>query len=183
MAVPIGIIGNTFNQVWTARDYSLLLSKTRKKLHQWGYTADDIPTLFKAVHYADCAVLELDDFIELVKDMKIGLSEDRIIALFENMDKECSGALDAAEFAQQLFPGARIGGFGYAGNQGVRHPTDESGSPKLTRTSLRALSSENLHQQDASALIGKTFQRQDSLELTASQPLSLTAGRPSGGPA
>jgi len=71
MAVPIGIIGNTFNVVWNSRDYSLLLSKTRAKLHQWGYTAHDIPTLFKAVDYDENGVLELDEFCELVKAMKL----------------------------------------------------------------------------------------------------------------
>ncbi|CAK0883759.1 unnamed protein product [Prorocentrum cordatum] len=179
MAVPIGIMGNTFNQVWTSRDYSLLLSKTRKKLHQWGYSAHDIPTLFRAVHYSDCAVLELDDFIELVNDMKIGLSEDRIIALFENMDKDGSGALDAAEFAQQLFPGSRNEGFGYASIKELKNPSGEGGSPKLTRRSLLSLdgqTSASTGERTVQQSAFRNYQRQDTFELTASQ--GLTASQP-----
>jgi hypothetical protein len=115
MAVPIGIIGNTFNEVWSGRDYSLLLSKTRMKLHQWGYTAHDIPTLFKLVDYDENGVLELDEFCELVKEMKIGLSEDRIITLFDHMDQDGSGGLDAAEFARAVFPQQFVENFGHAG--------------------------------------------------------------------
>jgi len=114
MAVPVGIIGMQFNEVWNARDYSLLLSKTRARLHQWGYTAHDIPMLFKIVDYDDNGVLELDEFCELVKEMKIGLSEDRIVALFEHMDKDGSGALDAAEFALAIFPHKYVENFGHA---------------------------------------------------------------------
>jgi len=115
MAVPVGIIGMTFHEEWNARDYSLLLRKTRMKLHQWGYTAHDIPNLFKIVDSDENGVLELDEFCELVKEMKIGLSEDRIIALFEHMDKDGSGALDAAEFALEVFPETFIEAFGHAG--------------------------------------------------------------------
>jgi len=114
MAVPIGIIGNTFNEVWNTRDYSLLLSKTRTKMQQWGYTANDIPTLFKLVDYDENGQLELDEFCQLVKEMKIGLSEDRVIALFEHMDKDGSGALDAAEFALAIFPHKYVENFGHA---------------------------------------------------------------------
>jgi len=114
MAVPIGIIGNTFNEVWNTRDYSLLLSKTRTKMQQWGYTANDIPTLFKLVDYDENGQLELDEFCQLVKEMKIGLSEDRVIALFEHMDKDDSGALDAAEFALEVFPETFVEAFGHA---------------------------------------------------------------------
>merc|ERR1712194_965261 len=113
VAVPIGIIGMTFHEIWNARDYSLPLRKTRMKLHQWGYTAHDIPNLFKIVDSDENGVLELDEFCELVKEMRIGLSEDRVVALFEHMDKDGSGALDAAEFALKVFPETFVEAFGH----------------------------------------------------------------------
>ncbi|CAK0874955.1 unnamed protein product, partial [Prorocentrum cordatum] len=122
LAVPMGIIGMTFNDVWNARDYSLLLTKTRMKLHQWGYTAHDIPTLFKIVDSDGNGVLELDEFCELVKEMKIGLSDNRIIALFEHMDKDGSGALDAAEFALEVFPETFVDAYGHEDNSIVNKP-------------------------------------------------------------
>jgi hypothetical protein len=130
MAVPIGIIGSTFNQVWNARDYSLLLSKTRMKLHKWGYTAHDIPTLFNLVDENGNGVLELDEFCELVKEMKIGLPEDRIAALFEHMDKDGSGGLDAAEFAMEVFPDTFLEAFVTHAN-GRRSTKVEPSSPSV----------------------------------------------------
>ncbi|CAK0877011.1 unnamed protein product [Prorocentrum cordatum] len=155
MAVPIGIIGSTFNQVWNARDYSLLLSKTRKKVHQWGYTADDIHALFKAAgHSDDTGVLELDDFCELVKEMKIGLSEDRVIALFHHMDKEGSGALDAAEFARAIFPGAR---FDYMCEEERPRPFfQRQNSPKIMQR--QSSSNKSLQRQSS----GRSIRRQSS---------------------
>jgi len=126
LAVPMGIIGMTFNEVWNARDYSLLLSKTRMKLHQWGYTAHDIPTLFKIVDSDGNGVLELDEFCELVKEMKIGLSDNRIVALFEHMDKDGSGALDAAEFALEVFPETFVDAFGHEGNTILNKPKEST---------------------------------------------------------
>jgi len=133
MAVPVGIIGMQFNEVWNARDYSLLLSKTRARLHQWGYTAHDIPMLFKIVDYDDNGVLELDEFCELVKEMKIGLPEDRIAALFEHMDKDGSGGLDAAEFAMAVFPDTFLEAF-VTHTNGRRSTKAEPCSPSVRQS-------------------------------------------------
>ncbi|CAK0805384.1 unnamed protein product [Prorocentrum cordatum] len=133
MAVPIGIIGNTFNQVWNARDYSLLLSKTRMKLHKWGYTAHDIPTLFRLVDSNGNGVLEVGEFCELVKEMKIGLPEDRIAALFEHMDKDGSGGLDAAEFAMAVFPDTFLEAF-VTHTNGRRSTKAEPCSPSVRQS-------------------------------------------------
>jgi voltage-gated potassium channel len=127
MAVPIGIIGNTFNQVWQEKDYSLLLSKTRMKLKEWGYTAHDIPKLFKLVDYDESGILEQDEFVQLVKEMGIGLSEDRIIKLFAHMDKDGSQGLSASEFALALFPHNRK----LKKAAEAAEAADDSGAPSL----------------------------------------------------
>jgi len=133
VAVPIGIIGMTFHEIWNTRDYSLLLRKTRSKLHQWGYTAHDIPTLFKLVDFDENGVLELDEFCELVKEMKIGLPEDRIAALFEHMDKDGSGGLDAAEFAMAVFPDTFLEAF-VTHTNGRRSTKAEPCSPSVRQS-------------------------------------------------
>merc|ERR1712190_155343 len=53
MAVPLGIIGNAFTQTWNDRDRILLTQRTRERLRQWGYEANDIPILFHAFNEKD----------------------------------------------------------------------------------------------------------------------------------
>merc|ERR1719253_1028837 len=77
MAMPLGIIGSAFNQVWSNRDAVLLMSRTRDRLVKWGYTAHDIPLLFRMVDQDGDGELELEEFKELITQMKIGLDDKR----------------------------------------------------------------------------------------------------------
>lgn len=125
-SVPIGIIGNAFNQVWEARHYTLLVSRTQNAMRKWGYTARDIPRLFRLADSDGNGVLELDEFSELVKEMKIGLSQDRIIALFEHLDKDGSGALDSMEFAVEIFPATFIDAYGHQSSNAAAGETSDT---------------------------------------------------------
>jgi len=103
MAMPLGIIGQAFNQIWQDRDCILLARGTRARLIQWGYTADDIPVLFRA--YGDgSGELSLHDFRDMMQRLAIGLSEARTVELFHAFDDDSSGSIDAEEFTRRLFP-------------------------------------------------------------------------------
>mmetsp|Transcript_7906 Transcript_7906/g.17579 ORF Transcript_7906/g.17579 Transcript_7906/m.17579 type:complete len:685 (+) Transcript_7906:99-2153(+) len=104
LAVPLGIIGSAFDQTWNDRDRILLMQRTRERLNQWGYTARDIPVLFKLADSDDDGELHFHDFENLLTRMQIGLSSDRILALFQNFDRDGSGAVDSKEFVKTLFP-------------------------------------------------------------------------------
>jgi len=160
VAVPIGIIGMAFHEVWNTRDYSLLLRKTRSKLHQWGYTAHDIPTLFKLVDFDENGVLELDEFCELVKEMKIGLSEPRVVALFEHMDKDGSGALDAAEFALEVFPETFVEAFGHA--EVTKDPGESSHWMASLAAAINGGKKTSLNDAVSEYAVSESHSRQDS---------------------
>lgn len=115
MAMPLGIIGQAFNEIWQDRDCILLARGTRARLVQWGYTADDIPALFKAYGDGD-GELSLHDFRDMMTRLAIGLSEARTVDLFNLFDGDSSGTIDAEEFTRRLFPSDyfRI----YGGNDG-----------------------------------------------------------------
>mmetsp|Transcript_3020 Transcript_3020/g.6710 ORF Transcript_3020/g.6710 Transcript_3020/m.6710 type:complete len:684 (+) Transcript_3020:112-2163(+) len=104
LAVPLGIIGSAFDQTWNDRDRILLMQRTRERLHQWGYTASDIPVLFKLADSDDDGELHMEDFQNLLTRMQIGLSNERILALFQTFDRDGSGAVDSKEFVRALFP-------------------------------------------------------------------------------
>merc|ERR1711959_323642 len=57
MAMPLGVIGNAFTQVWNDRDRILLMQKTRRCLLKLGYTARDLPSI---VEYYSVGTGELE---------------------------------------------------------------------------------------------------------------------------
>merc|ERR1711964_836116 len=104
MAMPLGIIGSCFNNVWVDRDRILLMQRTRDRLRQWGFNAADIPELFKLVDRDGDGGIALQEFQRLIRHMRIGLSEERIVQLFETFDSDDSGTIDLYEFVRCLFP-------------------------------------------------------------------------------
>lgn len=113
MAMPLGIIGSAFNETWKAKDRVLLISRTRAALDKWGYTAKDIMALFRMVDRDSDGELELDEFLVLIKQMKIGLQSDRALQLFESMDADGSGAIDAREFVRHVYPKSYVELYGH----------------------------------------------------------------------
>jgi len=108
MAIPLGIIGNAFNDVWKNRDQILLLEKFRSCLEKAGYTPQDIPTLFKLFDTDEDGMLDVQEFIWMIQGMRLGLSKERIFELYSAFDNDKSGGIDPDEFIQMLFPDAYI---------------------------------------------------------------------------
>eukprot|EP00930_Biecheleria_cincta_P095878 TRINITY_DN87778_c0_g1_i1.p1 TRINITY_DN87778_c0_g1~~TRINITY_DN87778_c0_g1_i1.p1 ORF type:complete len:624 (+),score=94.53 TRINITY_DN87778_c0_g1_i1:86-1957(+) len=105
-AMPIGIIGNAFTQIWQDRDRILLMIKTRDILVQSGYTAKDLPSIFRAYDSSGEGQLYFDEFFLMVQDMKLGLTEQRAVEVFESVDRDGGGTIDEQEFVRLVFPGA-----------------------------------------------------------------------------
>ncbi|CAE7654036.1 Kcnq2 [Symbiodinium pilosum] len=82
LAMPVGIIGHEFTQSWLSRRKVLLQGRVRRCLSKWGYTAADLQMLFD---YADAdgdGNLALIEFIELIRQMRIGVSAEQAAELF-----------------------------------------------------------------------------------------------------
>lgn len=105
-AMPIGIIGQAFISVFNDRDRVLLITRTKHRLRQWGYTADDIQLLFRRYDHDGNGELDLEEFKNMIADMGIGLKYHRIFQLFETIDTDRGGTIDAREFTRALFPSA-----------------------------------------------------------------------------
>merc|ERR1712060_345222 len=104
MAMPIGIIGYTFTQIWKDKDRILLMSVTRERLDQWGYSARDITQLFRLVDDNDNGELDIDEFKDLVSRLRIGLHDKQVVMLFNFIDKDGGGTIDDQEFVRAIFP-------------------------------------------------------------------------------
>lgn len=104
MAMPLGIIGQAFNEIWKDRDRILVAKNTRERLVQWGYTASDLPHIFEHYSRDGSGDLTLDEFHDMVSKLDIGLSNERILELFQTFDEDDSGSVNAEEFIRILFP-------------------------------------------------------------------------------
>lgn len=122
MAIPIGIIGHAFTHTWEDRDRILLMQRTRERLRQWGYTAHDIPALFRLSDADSDGELDSQEFRELLTRMQIGFSDERILKLFQSFDNDHSGCVDEREFVRALFPHAYHDIYRNEGQEGDNTP-------------------------------------------------------------
>jgi len=105
MAMPFGIIGYSFTHIWENRTQILLLQGTRERLAKWGFGAMEIPRLFQLFDIDDDAEIDLDEFLDLFQQMKIGFHKEDVIELFKVIDKDGNARIDEREFVKTLYPG------------------------------------------------------------------------------
>jgi len=106
MAMPIGIVGSSFSSVWADRDRLVLVHRTKAKLRQAGYSAKDVPHLFRLFDADRDGHLNYKEFRHMIHEMRIGISEARTVELFQTFDADGSGYIDEEEFVKFLFPTA-----------------------------------------------------------------------------
>jgi len=104
MAIPIGIVGGSFSHVWQNRDRLLLMHRTKTKLIQCGFTAQDITELFYVFDEDADGVLDLKEFKDMIFEMGLGISEDRVLQLFKTFDSDGTGNIYDWEFVHTLYP-------------------------------------------------------------------------------
>lgn len=104
MALPIGVLGNAFSSVWKDRDLILLIKQTRSNLSRWGFTAKDVPAIFKRFSGDGEGELTVADFTVMLKEFRVNLNDERIIELFSIFDGDNGGTIDDREFLRMVFP-------------------------------------------------------------------------------
>lgn len=106
-AVPLGIIGDTFRDVWTNRHRILLAQDTRNRLLENGYSAVDLPNLFDLFDGDGGGSLDWKEFMDMFLEMNIGLSKTRVLELFQLFDPEGEGSINKKKFVFTIFPEAK----------------------------------------------------------------------------
>lgn len=104
MAMPFGIIGVSFTEIWKNRSKIMLLQGTRDRLAKWGFGAFEIPRLFQLFDLDSSAELDLDEFKILLNEMEVGFREEDMVELFKVIDKDSGGTIDEKEFVKTLYP-------------------------------------------------------------------------------
>jgi len=104
LAMPLGIIGNAFAEVWQQRQLRILCHRTRARMTLWGYGPEDVEALFQLFDKAGQGELNQADFVAMVAAMGLGMKEHLSVALFGSLDVDGSGAIDDREFVAAVFP-------------------------------------------------------------------------------
>lgn len=104
MALPLGIIGTAVSEIWKDRDTIILRNWAKDRLDQLGYQASDMQRFFKAFDHDCDGSLNFNEFCEMVGQMTVGITPDRIRTLFRDFDEDGSGHVDAEEFVLKLYP-------------------------------------------------------------------------------
>jgi len=104
MAMPLGIVGSAFNDVWQDRDVILLRYRVKSKLVQWGYEPSELSALFGLFDSDGNAELDKEEFMKMMAALKVGLSEARVGMLFDLLDESGDGKISDDEFLKALFP-------------------------------------------------------------------------------
>jgi hypothetical protein len=104
MSMPLGIIGHAFTDAWADRDRIILVQHIHQSFTAHGYTASDMPILFEIFDTSIDGNLNFREFYEMLREMNIGLSDERCLALFKALDANSSGVLECHEFVRAIFP-------------------------------------------------------------------------------
>lgn len=104
MAMPISVLGNAMSHAWTDRNRILLMARTRQRLKRHGFTAEDLPRLFRQYDGNQTGDLTMDEFCDMIVKMKVGMGPREAEELFELFDMDGSGGIDDKEFMKVLFP-------------------------------------------------------------------------------
>jgi len=104
LATPVAIIGTSVARIWQDCDVELLKNSVRDLLHEFGYSAADIPILFEMFDPDGNGVLDRDEFRSMIESMGIGLTCTRVDALFNLFDADSNQSIDTREFLLGIYP-------------------------------------------------------------------------------
>merc|ERR1719464_1662999 len=103
MAIPIGILGQCFSEVWRDRDRLELVRRVRNRFIEHGYTPEACLNIFATFDTDKSGNLTLDEFRKMTEQLKLNLKEERVIKLFEHMGTE-GKEVGEREFVRFVFP-------------------------------------------------------------------------------
>jgi len=104
MAMPLGICGKAFSDIWQDRDRVLLRRHLQDRLFHMGYGADDVYEVFRLFDGDGSGEIDFKEFNNMLTAMHIRVGHSRAEALFDLFDSDASGQVTLNEFLKTLFP-------------------------------------------------------------------------------
>lgn len=107
MAIPIGIIGNAFSEVWEDRQRLLMLHKMRTYVKNVGYSEKELRHMFVLIDRDQDGTLDLEEFVAWLDVLEIKMPEHIVAQVFESFDEDDEGSIDFDELLHGLYPRTR----------------------------------------------------------------------------
>merc|ERR1711972_91320 len=91
MAMPIGIVGNAFSQVWNDRDRLLLMQRIRVAFLQEGFTRQAMAEAVQMFDSDQDGLLDLEEFRTMLRMLQINIGDSRVHMLLDSLDLNDDG--------------------------------------------------------------------------------------------
>merc|ERR1712178_516749 len=106
MAMPIGIVGNAFSQVWEDRDRLPVMKRFRNAFLQEGLTLQTFQEIFSIFDEDGNGTLDTEEFGLMLKTMQLNMSEERVNMLYHALDTDGVGYITLQALIDNLVPKA-----------------------------------------------------------------------------
>lgn len=106
MAVPLGIVGNAFSEVWGDRDRLLVMKRFRDAFLEGGFTLQAFQEIFSIFDADGNNSLDIDEFNSMLNSMQMDISEDRVQLLYQALDHHGAGVITLEALVDGLAPKA-----------------------------------------------------------------------------
>lgn len=104
MAMPLSIVGSNYINVWLDRHKTLLIERMQLTLFMLKWDNHDARRAFNLFDTSGNGFLQLSEFSQMCRDMRMTLSSDDTVELFQLIDIEGGGVVTYRSFAKALFP-------------------------------------------------------------------------------
>lgn len=106
MAMPIGIVGNAFSEVWSDRDRLLAVERFRSAFAQGGLRLQALKDIFGIFDEDDNGHLDVKEFGLMLNTMQMNISEERVSTLYQVLDRHGEGHITLEALVNGLGPKA-----------------------------------------------------------------------------
>ena len=104
MAMPLSIVGTNYINIWLDRHKQGLIERIQLTLFMLKWNKDDAKRAFQLFDQNGNGFLQLSEFSQMCRDMRVHMNVDDTIELFQALDSDGEGALRYSTFARALFP-------------------------------------------------------------------------------
>lgn len=109
MAMPLTIVGTYFWNVWDEKDKVVLVYYFRRSM--MGTSVSALYELFRVIDKDGSGELDLDEFQQAIKALRLPFTGENVRQLFEIIDVDGSGSFNFMEFMTVVFPKVDMSNF------------------------------------------------------------------------